>query len=383
VIGHRHLAALCGLVLAGVVALAAPAPAGALPDLTDSACALPGVSLACDAASAGARGAAGTVADGVLGVFKDAVVDAAVWGVTEAAKAVDQTTRVDLGAQFFAAHYRFMVGAGALFVLPALLMVVAQGVLRRDGGLITRAFFGYLPASVLLTGIAVAVIQAFLAVTDALSARLVGEQRQVGDQISDGLPDALGATTIPVMLAMFVGFVLMAASVAVWLELLVRAAAIQIAVMFLPLFLAGLVWPTTARYARRLAEILGALIVSKLVVTGILSLAIAAIASGDLTAVLSGTAMFVLAAFAPFIVLSLIPIATDAGHLSQARRSASASPVRALGSQASGGTLVWQAARTRISHGHGLASPASRARPGALEGARLPVARTRREAGGK
>lgn len=193
-----------------------------------------------------------------------------------------------------------MAGVGGLFMLPFLLLVVGQGVLRGGGGLILRAVFGHLPAAVLLTLIAVAVIQGLLAVTDGLSEGLLAQHAGLKGSIKDTLPDGLGATSVPVLLAMIIGFLLMAAAVAVWLELLVRSAAIQIAVMFLPLFLAGMVWPATARYARRLAEILGALILSKLVIVGILSLALGALASGTLTGVLSGAAMFLLAAFAPF-----------------------------------------------------------------------------------
>jgi hypothetical protein len=123
-----------------------------------------------------------------------------------------------------------------------------------------------------------------------------------------------------VFIGIAVGAAAMCAALAVWVELLVRAAAVEVAVMFLPLVFAGIVWPSTARYARRMAEILGALIISKLVVIGIVSLGLAELTSADITGVLAGTAMLGLAAFAPFVLLSLIPLAIDAGQLSQHRR---------------------------------------------------------------
>ena len=133
---------------------------------------------------------------------------------------------------------------------------------------------------------------------------------------------------------MFLAALLVAgAALVLWLELVVRAAAITAAALFLPLVLAGLVWPATAHWARRLADTLGALVLSKLVIAAVISLATGAIAgglsgsgSGSTGArfgdVVVGIAMLLLAVFAPFIVLRLVP-AVEAGsiaHLESARR---------------------------------------------------------------
>jgi hypothetical protein len=383
-VSPRRWSALIVVMLSVALGVAAgrPAPAEAIPNPVGVACGIPGVSSVCGVVRDQVGNAAGALANGVFGQVKDAVIDATVWAVTEVVKLVDVSTRIDLGTAFLTEHYRFMTAVGALFLLPFLLAVVVQGVLRADGALILRAVFGHLPAAALLTVIAIAVIQGLLAVTDGLSEGLLSGQAGLETSIKDALPNALGGTSVPVLLAIVIGFVLMAAALMVWLELLVRSAAIQIAVMFLPLFLAGLVWPMTARYARRLAEILGALIISKLVITGILSLALAALASGDLAGVLSGTALFLMAAFAPFIVLALIPIATDAGHLSQSRRYATASS-RTAQTARSGATVAWQAARSGVTGGAGAGAGAAagaagrtpRARGGSGGGsAGLPVA---------
>ncbi len=368
------------LVTLGIFLIGTPAQADAsVADVASAACSVPGVSTLCDVAGDGLASGASAVADGVLGTFRDALVDAAVWAVSKTAVGVDESTRVDLSAGFLADQYRFMTQVGALVVLPALLVVLGTAVLRGDGGLVVRAVFGYLPASVLLTGIAVVVIQGALAVVDGVSAELVGSHRESGERLGSAVPAALSASSVPVMLGSFVAFVLMASALVVWLELLVRSAGIQIAVMFLPLFLAGMVWPTTQRYARRLAEVIGALVISKLVIAGTLSLAVGAVASGDLTAVLSGAAMFLLAAFAPFVVLSLIPLATDAGHLSHARRSAGVGRVVPGG----GGAVAWQLVRSRLGGtGMGAAGAAGRGMPSRPpSGAGLPVA-GRRSPGG-
>ena len=51
-----------------------------------------------------------------------------------------------------------------------------------------------------------------------------------------------------------------------WLELAVRSALLALAVVFLPLALAGLLWPTTAGWLKRVGEVVGAIAVSKLVI---------------------------------------------------------------------------------------------------------------------
>ncbi len=102
-----------------------------------------------------------------------------------------------------------------------------------------------------------------------------------------------------------------------WVELLVRAAAVYVAVLFLPLALISLVWPAISHWCRRLVETLAALILSKFVIVAILSLASSALASGTagpgangsgFSSVLAGGALLLLASFTPFVLLRLIPI---------------------------------------------------------------------------
>ncbi len=116
------------------------------------------------------------------------------------------------------------------------------------------------------------------------------------------------------------------AAFVLWLELLIRAAAVYVAVLFLPLALATLVWPAISHWCRRLVETLAALILSKFVIVATLSLAAGAISSGTagtgthgsgFSAVLAGGALLVMATFVPFAILRMIPAveAGAVGHL--------------------------------------------------------------------
>lgn len=327
-------------------------PAAASPAST--ICQLPGVGNICSAATAPVGAAAGAVTDGVLGTIRTAVINACVWAIVKVVAGLGTTSQITLDDPAVTAHYRFIASVAVVCMLPLIALAILSAVLRADPGGIVRAVFGALPAAALLTMVGVQITQTLVGAVDAVSAQLLTGQARDGATLARAIPAALGATPVPVFIGLAVGAAAMCAALAVWVELLVRAAAVEVAVMFLPLVFAGIVWPSTARYARRLVEIIGALIASKLVIIGIVSLGLAELASAQITGVLAGTAMLGLAAFAPFVVLSLIPIAIDAGHLSQHRRQS-----LSVGAA----TRELRGARTALWHLHGSErAPAPRAR---------------------
>ena len=131
------------------------------------------------------------------------------------------------------------------------------------------------------------------------------------------------------LLALFMAF----AAFVVWLELLVREAAIYLTVLFLPIGFATYIWPALSAWLRRLVEVIVALVLSKLVIVAALSLAGSALAAQEgLAALVAGAGMPLLAAFAPFALFKLIPIASMAAISSlegQGRRGARAAVPRA------------------------------------------------------
>lgn len=292
-------------------------------------------------------------AEGILGQLSDWVGDGASWLLRQVIAALDSTTRVDLGAGWFKEHYRFMAGAGGLLLLPLLLLAVVQGLLRQDWTLMARAAFLYLPGAMILTAVAIAATQALLATTDALSAELADGIAADAAKVSGGFAalfaTGAAATPVPIFVSFLLGIAMALATLAVWVELILRAGAIYIAAMFLPLFLATAVWPATQRWVRRLVEVLVALILSKLAIVAILSLGLSAITSVDsVGSVLAGLAMFLLAAFAPFALLSLVPLAGELVHHQRDSRQGLAT--------ATGGSMAWQAARSRMMTGRESAS---------------------------
>src|SRR3954454_5221396 len=252
------------------------------------------------------------------------VAKGAGWLVGQAGKLISETTTPRITSLWFLRQYRSMGALAALFALPLLLMSVIQGVLKRDGGVILRAAFVHLPLAFLLTAIAVTVVQLLLQLTDQMSAAVASsvgsdaEQffKDSGKALGDVLSSSGGTNPVP-LFAVFLGALVAAAGAfCVWLELLVRSGAIYVALLFLPFTFVAMIWPATARWCRRLIEILVAVILSKFVIVAIMALAAAGLGQSRggeaFQGVLAGAALMVLAGLSPLVLLRLVPFAESA-----------------------------------------------------------------------
>ncbi|HXQ76195.1 MAG TPA: hypothetical protein VN791_06835 [Acidimicrobiales bacterium] len=322
-------------------------------------------------------GAVGDVVGGVANagfaaVFTAAgqwVASGAVWLLGQVGHAMAASTAVDLSSGWFSEHESVMASMAAAVLLPMLVCAALQALYRQSASMLARAFLVQLPLALLLTGVVVELVQMALAVTDALSSQVLAgagvDTTNILAPVSEFLAGA-GAVNVQVpAFVVFVGGLLVAvAALGLWLELVVRAAAVSVAVLFLPLALATMVWPAVSHWCRRLADTLVALILSKLVIAAVLALAIGALAGGlgvgatggdggGFAAVISGIALLIIATLSPFTLLRLIP-AVEAGavtHLESARHRLS-SPVRQGGNLA----LDMARARKRVDDGTGGAA---------------------------
>jgi type IV secretion system protein TrbL len=252
------------------------------------------------------------------------VAKGAGWLISQAGKLIGETTTPRITSPWFLKQYRTMGSLAAVFALPLLLICVLQGVLKRDGGVIVRGAFVQLPAAFLLAAVAVAMVQLLLQLTDQMS---VAVATSAGDDAKAFFQDtgkalgsiasATGGTNSTPLFAVFLAALVAAAGAfCVWLELLVRSAAIYVAVLFLPFTFVAMIWPGSARWCRRLVELLIAIVFAKFVIVAIMALAAAALghSRGDeaFQGVLAGAALMVLAAFSPFVLLKLVPFAESA-----------------------------------------------------------------------
>ncbi len=362
---RRESAVAAVLVLLGLLGLliapagAAPvlgegAPAPALPDPCDLptmgtmpllgvVCAVPGIT---GGAADAVTGLTGAVAGGVMDSFASWIASGAAGFLQQAGQAIFSGTEVDLfqageeGRPWFLEHYDKMALVGIALFAPMLMLAVLQAVFSQSFALLVRAVTN-LPIATIGTAAAVSIVGLLLAATDAasdfLASSLAGDTENFLDGIVSALlrPDLLpsGGPTVGLfgvaLMALFMAF----AAFVVWLELLVREAAIYLTVLFLPIGFATYIWPSLSSWLRRLMEVIVALIQSKLVIVAALALAGSALAAQEgFPALVAGAGMLLLAAFAPFALFKLIPIASLAAISSlegQGRRGVRAAVPRA------------------------------------------------------
>lgn len=232
------------------------------------------------------------------------------------------STTVSFGSGFMV-EFNVLRSFGAILAAAFLCVAIIQAVLQQNSSMLLRVVFIRLPISLLFSGIGIEIVTMLLHATDALTAALLQTSARPGATLVAGISAILvGNAVVSPALAGFEGlaFSLILAVVAFvcWLELVVRAAAISIATLFIPLALAGTVWPATQQWIRRLAETLFALIMSKVVVAGVFALAVISMGTAQgVNMLVEGIALFVLCAWAPFSVLHLLPFveAGAVGHL--------------------------------------------------------------------
>ncbi len=315
------------------------------------------VSTVSGAAGAAASQVAGAGVSSVLGDLGSWVAEGASWLLAQIGSVIGDTTGIDLGASWFGAHYGTMAGLAAVVIVPLLLLGIMQSVFRQSLSSLLRSVLVNVPLAILLTAVAVKLVQLGISVTDAMSTAVAhGAGLDTGHfmtSVITGLSpvSAAGQPSTPGFVLFLGSLAVVVGAVLVWIELLIRAAAVYVAVLFLPLALASLAWPAIAHWSRRLVDTLVALILGKFVIVSVLSLAAGALAGGagstpsgaspgsggegGFSAVLGGAALLLLSALSPWALFRLLPFveAGAVGHLEglghRARQSATI-PVRGL-----------------------------------------------------
>jgi hypothetical protein len=238
----------------------------------------------------------------------------------ETATVLSDTTTPQLRSTWFSSTYWRMAGIATVLTLPFLFAAAVQALMRSDLTLLARAALGYLPLAMLAVGIAAPVAMLLLVVSDQLSAFVSSAAGNASGHFLDFTSGVVGVLTVfsgSPFLAFLVGGFTAAAALALWLELLVREAAVYVIVLMLPLAFAALVWPARRVWAIRAVELLVALILSKFAIVAVLSLGGAAVSSSvsghSITGAVAGGALVLMAAFAPWALLRLLPLAELAG----------------------------------------------------------------------
>ncbi|MGH9243999.1 MAG: hypothetical protein ACRD29_06725, partial [Acidimicrobiales bacterium] len=248
-----------------------------------------------------ATSAGGAVFGFLVGWVMDALVSVTATVVGSFADAADP----DVTAQWFVqgtdgrlGPYAMSAKIGAVLLVGFVLAGITHGVLTADvTGMIKRVVL-HLPVAVLGTVALVGVTHLGVQVVDALSEWVLANFDADLHELADALADvARSATTVGGtggggFVVLLVGVLGVVGGVIVVAELVVRSALVYLVVALAPLGFAAALWPSLRGVARKLLEVLGALVASKLVIALALAVAAAALTGTDATGASGGGGPF-------------------------------------------------------------------------------------------
>jgi type IV secretion system protein TrbL len=277
---------------------------------------------AIDTVTGAPAGIAKGVATGVLNQATEWMVDAATWTTKQIAAGIQKTSTPELKASWFQQRFDSMIALGLGLAALVAMMALASAAIRRDPEALGATLYGMLRAG-LGTGLVLVLTVVALGVSDEISNAMAGATmgksagqfwNEVGDAWGKDNFGGFGSSAI----AFFFAFVQVIAGLLVWIEMLLRSAAIYIAVLFLPAALAASIWPPLREWESRLVKVLFVLIAMKPVVITVLSLAghaaaaaITGEASGDVGVLLAAIVIFALAACAPWALMTLVSMSAE------------------------------------------------------------------------
>lgn len=250
------------------------------------------------------------------------VLGGAVFALHETAKVLSQTTAPQLESTWFSSTYWRVAAIAVVLTLPFLFAAAVQALIRSDATLLLKAALGYLPLAMLAVAIAAPLTALLLAASDELANAVSSAAGNASTHFLHVTGLTIGALTVltrsPFMVFL-VGLLTVGGAVSLWIELLVREAAVYVIVLMLPLVFAAMVWPARRVWAVRAVELLVALILSKFAIVAVLSLGGAAISKSQgfsVSALLAGVVLLGMGVFAPWALLRLIPLAELASNAS-------------------------------------------------------------------
>ena len=338
----------CDLGAPGVGALG-----GAVEAITGGAIGLGNpVGDACNAVSGAVSGAVKNPLNSALkGIGSDIfdqvttwVSEGASWLIAKVAEGIGRSTTPKLTAEGFLAEYGQMAEIAVLLAAAMLLLAVLEGAAQGNAALLLRVVLVNLPLAFIATSVAYAVVQLLIVGTDglchAISAASQEDSRHFFKQAITGLgeaggdigretghnpaSEATGTVAVPLFVTFLAAIIGAFAAFLVWLELLMRDAAVYVVALFMPMALAASIWPRWTGALRRSGELLVTVIGSKFVIVSIIALAagLAARTEGRVEPILAASALMLLACFAPLILLKLVPFAEGAMSAAYSRRGA-------------------------------------------------------------
>ncbi len=292
------------------------------------------------------------IGNGIFDQITSWVSEGTVWLIEQVVDEIEKSTTPNLTSKGFLAQYGQMAQIATVLAAATLLLAILEAVTQGSWALLGRVVFVNVPVAFLATSVGFAIVQLLLAATDGMchaiaaaadehSARFFKSAIKslseaggtAGATVSGGNPasEAEGAVATPVFVTFLAAIIGAFAAFFVWIELLMRDAAVYVSALFMPLAMAASIWPRWLGVLRRMCELLVVVISSKFVIVSIIALAASLAAQGEgIEPLLAASALMLLACFAPFVLFKFVPIAEGAMAAAYGRRSASGGAMSGL-----------------------------------------------------
>ena len=195
----------------------------------------------------------GTGASAALDALSTWVGTGSAWLLEQIGTGLNSSTTVDLGSPWFLQRYHAAEVLVGTIALPLFLAATVQAIIRQDFGLLVRAAFVQLPLAMVLAGAAIELTSLAIGLTDELAVALSSTDPHAVQDLMAQLASAVvnaGASTgsaAPAFVALLAALIVALAGLVLWIELVVRTAAIYVAVAFFPLVVVSMVWPALTR----------------------------------------------------------------------------------------------------------------------------------------
>jgi hypothetical protein len=270
-------------------------------------------------------GAVASVAKGILDQVGQGIADAVggLFGEVSGFLTASSSPQVTVGS-FVGGDgaYHQVAQLAALAMVLFMFFAVIQGVLAGDAVAMVGRMMRNVPLAVLaIFGFPWAVDQ-LVGLVDSVCASLLPTGATLTSiakvYAADQVRAAVGGFGVPAILTEL--FVFLGGSL-IYAELVVRAALVTVVVALAPLSFAAMVWPAARGAARKVVELVTAIVLSKLAIWVALAVGIALFQTHTQSVqpsgqawgqMISGAAIIGVAVFAPFVVWRLLPVAEAA-----------------------------------------------------------------------
>ncbi|MGW5366763.1 SCO6881 family protein [Streptomyces sp. NPDC004009] len=295
---------------------------------------------------------AGTVTDGIGAWIAKSAGELAASAADLAAKAVNETTAIDLNAGWFRDNYELLLPIGLALTVGTFCIQLMFAAWRRDERALAQAAIGTM-TGVLFSFCAVAFTSVVITVVDALSDGLF---QAANSSVDDAIRRVIKVNQLGPMYALgwtipaLVAFGCAIGAFMYWGVMVARKVGVLIMVALAVFAGAGGGWEVAKRWRRGWIEATATLVVSKLLMTVVFLIGVSAMGKSDatdgmaaLSDAMAGIVVMVLVLLCPYATYKFVHWASDGGGHDDLHRTGVAGMAVAAGAAKTAGSLAMQA----------------------------------------